>query len=329
MSNAQAIIKEIWTYLDKALYKKIKATDEELRAFVEEKWAQADDGKYEIHNAYIICGRMVNEYAAIHDVENVRRWLEIGDKHESSSKNPAYIRNYYRGECFFKCGAEDEAFRYLLLCYEEAPDYIHERVKSFVGTRLYELTKSCADYFYKRMGIEPVEAALPKEKDYYSGSVKLPIWEKLFGEAEISYDIGGDEPKYRMSPNHKNGLRYIVDKQQVILENILDRLYDEYPKLQETYDYSDEEKTDCMPDITKREEFAELITPTAIHILSVHKDGMPYIGYEFSCSWDREHGLGFMMYKDSVIEMGDADCSFLSWIAKKDLKNSTGDSQSL
>ena len=31
--------------------------------------------------------------------------------------------------------------------------------------------------------------------------------------------------------------------------------------------------------------------------ISVHKDGMSYMGYKFSCSWDREHALGFMMKK--------------------------------
>lgn len=321
MSNAQMIIKEIWTYLDKALYGKIKVTDEELRAFVEEKWAQADDSKYEIYNAYIICGRMVNEYASLKDTENVKRWLSMMDRHKNSAGTPSHIRSYYRGECFFKCGAEEEAFRHLLLCHEEAPDYIHERVRSFSGTRSYELTKRCADFFDKRMGIEPEAAELPNEKEYYSGHVRLTSWEKFFGEGKIFYDIGGDDPKYRMSSNHKRGLQYISDNQQEILNSMLDELYDRYPELQELYGYTNEEKAEYMPDITDKDELADLITPVSIHVLSVHKDGMPYIGYQFSCDWDREHGLGFMMFRDRVVEMDGADCSFLSWIAKKDLKS--------
>ncbi|MBQ2803012.1 MAG: hypothetical protein IJF07_03850, partial [Lachnospiraceae bacterium] len=182
--------------------------------------------------------------------------------------------------------------------------------------------KECISLLCKHMGI-----ALPKaqadEKEFFKGYVSLPVWEKFFGEEakEISYDIGGDAPKYRLSKNHKAGLAYVVDYQEAILTALLKELNKQYPELQEIYDYCDEDKADFMPDVTRLTDFAALLSPIAIHILSVHKDGMPYIGYEFSCSWDREHGLGFMMFQDKVIEMGGADSSFLSWIAMKDLKS--------
>lgn len=289
---------------------KNKITNSELIDFIEERWAQAGDKKYNIYASQIICGRMINEYIAIKDVENVKRWLAMMEQHENSRSTPSYIHNYFCGQCFLKCGEEEEALKYLKLCYEEEPEYI------FTGG------KECINLFCEHTGIKPPKAESTVKKDFFTGQISLPVWEKFFGEEakEICYDVGGDDPKYRLSKKHKTGLQYVVDNQEAILTVILNELNKQYPQLQEEYDYSGEDKDNFMPDVTKITDFADLLSPIAIHILSVNKDGMPYIGYQFSCSWDREHGVGFMMFQDRVIEMGGADCSFLSWIAKKDLR---------
>ena len=48
------------------------------------------------------------------------------------------------------------------------------------------------------------------------------------------------------------------------------------------------------------------------------KDNFAYIGFEFGCEWDEEHGLGVMMHKDSVVVIGQADTSFDSWVTFND-----------
>jgi hypothetical protein len=55
--------------------------------------------------------------------------------------------------------------------------------------------------------------------------------------------------------------------------------------------------------------------------MNVSKDGFAYVGYEFGCTWDDEHGLGFMTHKDRIIDFGGADTSFLTWVASGDLKS--------
>lgn len=311
MSNAQEIIMEIDNYLDKFMLKKSKLTKKDLIEFIEEKWTQADDGKFEIHMASIIIGRMINEYSAIKDVENTKRWITMMEHHEISKGHPAYINNYYRGEYCLKCGAEQDALKYLKLCYDENPEYIFTQGKASLA------------FLSKHLNISEPLPSLAKEKEPFSDTIRLPVWEKFFAEEEkeISYDIGGDSPKYKLSKNHKTGLKYLIDNQQAILTSILTELFRRYPGMQEEYAYKGEEQNDFMPGITKLDDFANLLSPVSIHILSVVKEGIPYIGYEFWCSWDREHGLGIMMYQDRVVEMGEADCSFLSWIAKNDLKS--------
>jgi len=42
----------------------------------------------------------------------------------------------------------------------------------------------------------------------------------------------------------------------------------------------------------------------------VEKDGIPYVGFEFGCTWDEEHGLGVLMHGTRTVEIGDTamDC---------------------
>lgn len=54
--------------------------------------------------------------------------------------------------------------------------------------------------------------------------------------------------------------------------------------------------------------------------LMITKNGLPYVGFSFSCPWDSEHGLGVMMHKDRVIDIGDDEMAFDLGRAKKDLK---------
>ena len=45
---------------------------------------------------------------------------------------------------------------------------------------------------------------------------------------------------------------------------------------------------------------------------------------DIGCTWDDEHGLGFMVHGDRVVKLGGADTSFLEWVAERDVKASGG-----
>ena len=93
------------------------------------------------------------------------------------------------------------------LCYEDNPEYIFTR------------EKECIDLFCKHTGIEPPKEKTKAKKEYFEDYVNLPVWEEFFGEEakEILYNVGGDEPKYRLSRIHKKGLKYVIDNQEAIL----------------------------------------------------------------------------------------------------------------
>jgi hypothetical protein len=306
MSNAQAIIDAIDGFLDRVMLKKNKLTTADLLAFVEAKWAEADDGKYDIHQGGIIIGRMVNEYARAKDVAQLKRWLDEMDQHALSKKHPTYIHHYYKGEHYLKCGAEAEALHHLRLCHEENPDYIFTR------------GQACIDLFNKHLG-KPAPSSAIEDDVEDKLSIILPEWSAFFGEeAKLRIEIGGDVGAAKVNKKHLRGIDYLRANQTAILQAILTELLKQYPAQQEIYDYQGDDKRDFMPDVRDIKGFADLMSPVVVHVLSVYQDKFPYIGYQFSCSWDREHAFGAMLLKDRVVEIGGAETAFLNWIARKD-----------
>jgi Domain of unknown function (DUF6985) len=75
-----------------------------------------------------------------------------------------------------------------------------------------------------------------------------------------------------------------------------------------------------LPDISEPSELRPLIGLSNVHVLSVVRDGAAYIGFEFGCVWDDEHGAGVMTHLGRVVATGQAAVSFMAWIAKQDLE---------
>jgi hypothetical protein len=45
---------------------------------------------------------------------------------------------------------------------------------------------------------------------------------------------------------------------------------------------------------------------------------LPYIGFEFGCDWEEEHGLGVLMHGTRCVKIDQADAAFTLWRAKQD-----------
>lgn len=302
MSNAETVIEEIGLYLEKSSLKKSNITKEELIAFIETKWEEADDEKYNIHQGCIYIGRMTNEYIWAKDFDNMMRWLAEDDKHTSSQKHEAYIRNYYKGQCCLECGNEEKALEFFNLSYAENPDYIFERAPF------------CYEFFNRHLE-NPRElntefAGDELETDYY---IELDYWKAFFEEdGELCYHFLDRDGEIIEEPSvfQEKGISYLEDHQEEILHNMLSELLKIYPDLQKAYDYPEDYKKDCMPDVRTIRGFSGLLSPTIFYVTSVIKDDYPYIGFSFNCPWDVEHDLGFMVHKDRVVEIGDAALAF-------------------
>lgn len=304
MSNAATIINQISNFLDKFSLKTNKLTSEDLIKFIEEKWAEADNEKYNIHWGSIIIGRMTNEYIWAKDFENMMRWLKIADLHLSFNKNPTYIRNYYAGQCCLECGNEEKALEYFNLCYSEDPEYIFTRAPF------------CYEFFNKHLEY-PRELNINNNADdsEVNHIIHLPYWQKFFKEEnkEIHFTIlkNNFRATNKLNKKHLKGLKYLQDNQEFILNSILSDLLERYSALQIRYNYPEKDKNDFMPDIVDIYGFSDLLSIETIYLTSVYQDDVPYIGFLFSCSWDSEHSLGIMTHKNNIINVGDAETAFL------------------
>src|SRR5262245_52042680 len=118
-------------------------------------------------------------------------------------------------------------------------------------------------------------------------------------------------------PGQARAFQYLLDHEAAIRDAVLRAVLDEYPAMQDSFGY-DGEEADLMPDIQNPEQLRSLIGLSKIHVLTVTREALAYVGFEFGCTWDPEHGLGVMTHADRVIEVGGADASFLEWIAERD-----------
>jgi hypothetical protein len=73
-----------------------------------------------------------------------------------------------------------------------------------------------------------------------------------------------------------------------------------------------------FPAIRDEEDLKRNIGLYAISIHQAEYGNTPYIGYEFGCEWEEEHGLGVLMHGRRVVEVGFADTAILLWIAEAD-----------
>ena len=80
---------------------------------------------------------------------------------------------------------------------------------------------------------------------------------------------------------------------------------------------------DDFPIIAGEPDLKENVGLYAVNIHQVDKAGVPFIGYEFGCEWEEEHGLGVLMHGTRVVKVGLADTAILLWIAKEDADRDT------
>lgn len=143
-------------------------------------------------------------------------------------------------------------------------------------------------------------------------------------DGRVRLNIASPHVNNREQPSvvQRKTYEVFLSQQQRIREAMLAELLGRYEAWRSTSaDMMDKEEfEELMPPVSETEGFRNLIGLSNIHLLTEEMNGQAYIGFEFGCTWDDEHGLGFMMHGDRVVKLGDADSSFLEWIAERDIK---------
>lgn len=147
------------------------------------------------------------------------------------------------------------------------------------------------------------------ECEWWTGEISLS-----FGDGAGLYVTPYDPDVTRIpSAVQSNALTYLIQNADRVFAAILDRLLPYYQKMRPTYsEYLGDEAQRLMPAVTQREALSPLIDLRDVHIHPWEKSGVGYVGLQFGCTWDSEHGLGVLMHNDRVVELGGADVSFAS-----------------
>lgn len=143
---------------------------------------------------------------------------------------------------------------------------------------------------------------------------------KSDGRARLAI-VADDDMRMPPRPEQARAFQFLLDNEQAVSSAVLAAVFSEYPSPRDFYGYDEEEAAELMPEIEQAEQLGSLIGLSGIHVLAVAKDGFAYVGFEFGCTWDDEHGLGVITHRDRVVAVGGADASFLAWIARWDAES--------
>ena len=172
------------------------------------------------------------------------------------------------------------------------------------------------------------------------GEVRLPSWagfqarrggygavsSKKPSDGTVSLMVGVVDDSTPTPPTaaQREAMQHLLDSEAEVATVVLQALFEDYPAKKAAYETFFGKDNESLPEIDDSNGLRTVLGLANVHILAANKGGVAYVGFEFGCAWDREHGAGVMTHLDRVVTVGGADCSFLEWIAEEDADGTQG-----
>lgn len=158
------------------------------------------------------------------------------------------------------------------------------------------------------------------------------------GRVRLSVAAPGGEPTQPPTREQAAAFAFLLANQDAIRDAVLPKLLREYRRArkQRIEDGDDDDEIDfdawldqddpdapmawvsrALPDLKTPAALREVMGLGIVHILAAARGGVAFVGLEFGCDWDDEHGAGAMLHRARVMKVGAADTSFLTWIATR------------
>src|SRR5262245_1055517 len=93
--------------------------------------------------------------------------------------------------------------------------------------------------------------------------------------------------------------QYLLDHEKVIHDTILRSMLNERP-WDEAVEEAEDESLLSLRDATRPSQIREHLGLANVLVHTVAKSRLAYIGFEFGCSWEQEHGCGVMMHRKRI-----------------------------
>ncbi|MDP1630807.1 MAG: hypothetical protein Q8L66_05245 [Caulobacter sp.] len=123
------------------------------------------------------------------------------------------------------------------------------------------------------------------------------------------------------SPLREDELRlvqWLLDNEDSVSDTVKAAIFEAYPALIADYGYTAEEQAEFMPRVLEPGELKRLIGLHTVHVHQTRNGTEPYLGFEFGCTWDDEHGLGVLTHGNRVVEVAGSDTARLLWMTEQD-----------
>jgi len=137
--------------------------------------------------------------------------------------------------------------------------------------------------------------------------------------------LGDAEEMTDPAPAQIAAYEFLKKNQSELADKVLAAIFKAYPKMRKehneflTFDDGDPiPGAVAMPPLKSASQLKKLMGLGTVHILNIAKGGQAYVGFEFGCEWDEEHGFGVMTHKLRMVEVGQGDSSFDEGIAEDD-----------
>lgn len=121
------------------------------------------------------------------------------------------------------------------------------------------------------------------------------------------------------SPQQINSINYLIkhpEEIKIAMRKGIDSIYEDLKK-QYGYDENEPETKEWFPKVDGLKDYDKVFGVGNVFIQLPSKDEHSYVGIECGCTWDEEHGLGFLLHKNRLVGIGSADEAF-NWNAYKD-----------
>jgi hypothetical protein len=115
---------------------------------------------------------------------------------------------------------------------------------------------------------------------------------------------------------------WVIDNEKSIHDAAMARLLEEYPNFREqVLDCYDDDEADLLaPPIATIADLKRLCGIVSINVHPLARDGVPFVGIGFGCTWEEEHGAGVLLHGSRALECGGADTAILLWMARKHME---------
>jgi len=129
------------------------------------------------------------------------------------------------------------------------------------------------------------------------------------GKAPTTFELLVDaDDQEQPTPAQVRAFQFFVEHEKDVCGTIIDAVLHWYVRRREQ-DPEWFEEQDC-PEIDKADGLRDLMTFQGLRVRRDEFKGTALTGFSFSCKWDDEHGLGVLVHRGTVLDVGQADVAF-------------------